>query len=475
MQHDSPITYKQLLAALAERDALVVRLMERIEQLEAENAQLKAKVARLQKNSSNSSKPPSSDIVKPPKHKLKGGKKRKIGGQPGHPKHERPWMKPDALEQHTLDACPNCGGELDLIEESDRVIQQAELVAQPIQITEHRAASYRCTCCGKPCVAQLPATVAQGGLLGSQLTAMVGYMKGACHCSYTTIQSYLGQVLGLEVSTGMLTKAVMKVSASLEAPHEQLCAALPDQPYVKVDETGHKDNGRLHWTWAFCAEWFTVFKVAPSRGSDVLQTMLSEAFEGVLSCDYFSAYRKYMGDFDVTVQFCLAHLIREVKFLTEHPNPQLNAYGQRVLETLAEMFRIFHEYDPSTGARFTNALKRARDRVILAAGCDVPAIKEAENLAHRFEKHGQAYFTFITTPGVEPTNNLAEQAIRFVVIDRKVTQGTRGPAGQRWCERIWTTLATCAKQGRNAYPFLIEAVESHFHSRLAPSLLPAGP
>ena len=93
------------------------------------------------------------------------------------------------------------------------------------------------------------------------------------------------------------------------------------------------------------------------------------------------------------------------------------------------------------------------------------------NLAKRLEKHGESYFRFITTPGVEPTNNLAGQAIRFVVLDRVVTQGTRSAAGERWCERIWTVIASCAQQGRSVFDYLYAAVQAHFHQEEAPSLL----
>src|SRR5712692_988084 len=89
-------------------------------------------------------------------------------------------------------------------------------------------------------------------------------------------------------------------------------------------------------------------------------------------------------------------------------------------------------------------------------------------------KHGEAYFTFITTPGVEPTNNLAEQAIRFVVIDRLITQGTRSEAGRQWSERIWTVIATCVQQGKSVYVFLCAAIANWFKNEPAPSLLPKG-
>ena len=96
-------------------------------------------------------------------------------------------------------------------------------------------------------------------------------------------------------------------------------------------------------------------------------------------------------------------------------------------------------------AGFPKALAAAWQRVTQPATTDVPEAQETRNLAKRFRENGEAYFRFITTPGVDPTNNLAERAIRFVVIDRHITQGTRSEKGRRWCERIWTVLATCAQ------------------------------
>ena len=119
-------------------------------------------------------------------------------------------------------------------------------------------------------------------------------------------------------------------------------------------------------------------------------------------------------------------------------------------------------------------LTAARDEVLRQATADVPPTAPSRNLAKRFAEHGQAYFEFVTTPDVEPTNNLAEQAIRFVVIDRHITQGTRGEKGRRWCERIWTVVATCAQQGRSVFEYLYAAVTASFQEAAAPSLVSAG-
>lgn len=479
----------ELVAIILEQHAQIRELRERLGRLEAQNGELRARVAQLEdelakarKDSSNSSKPPSSDIVTPPKPpKASGGGARKIGGQPGHPRHERRAFSPEEIDRtHTyaLDVCPDCGGILERTDQPPHEVQQVELAAQPIRVEAHCAPRYWCPRCARFQRAALPPEVEQGGLVGPRLTAQIATMKGVCHASVTAIRTYLRDVLGFRVSRGQISKVLGKVAAALAAPYEELLAHLPFQARLNVDETGHKEQGRLLWTWCFRAEDFALFRTAETRGAQVLLDLLGEDFGGVIGCDYFSAYRKYMGDCDVLVQFCLAHLIREVRYLAElAPGTAVRAYGQGVLEALRALFATIHRY---TEGAYTEKTRRhwlevARIKVVRAALTDVPFNKDAMNLAERFRKYGHAYFTFLTTPGVEPTNNLAEQALRFVVIDRRITQGTRSPTGRQWCERIWTVIATCALQGRSAFQFIRDAVSAHFANQPVPSLLPNSP
>jgi transposase len=180
-----------------------------------------------------------------------------------------------------------------------------------------------------------------------------------------------------------------------------------------------------------------------------------------------------MRQFDIRLQLCLAHLIREVKYLTTLSDKPTKAYGERFREALRHLFKVLHTRQGITETMFRSRLEAAKAEVLRQATQDVPATKAAANLALRMQKYGECYFRFITTPGVEPTNNLAEQAIRFVVIDRHITQGTRGEAGQCWSERIWTVIATCAQQGRSVWEYLEEAVRAHFNEREVPALLPS--
>jgi transposase len=292
-----------------------------------------------------------------------------------------------------------------------------------------------------------------------------------CHASYSTIRKYVRDVLQIQVSRGYLAKVIAEVTAALEQPYEELLKKLPDEAFVNVDETGHPDQGADLWTWCFRAELFTLYHVDPYRKSDVLIEILGEEFQGVMGCDYFSAYQRYMRLFDIRVQFCLAHLIRDVKFLTTLPDKRDRAYGERLREALRGLFQVIHKRERLGERSFLKALRQARDQVLEAGMNRVPAGKHCQNIAKRFREHGEAYFTFITTPGVEPTNNLAEQAIRFVVIDRLITQGTRSKTGQRWCERIWTVIATCAQQGKSVYAFLGACITASLHGTATPSLV----
>ena len=450
-------------------------LEQRLEQLCARVAQLDAELAAAKKNSTNSSKPPSSDIVKP-KNKPKNGKKRKRGGQPGHPRHERPLFPDDQVDYTELHCveCPDCHGPIVPSKLSPKVIQQVELPLPSEMISVVGFRSHACWCkkCKQVHYAPFDEATRRAGLLGARLTALIAYLKGACHCSYSTIRKFIRDVLAIKISRGYLAKLIAKASASLKDAFDALADRLPTEPRLNVDETGHKNNKEQMWAWCFRASLFTLFKIDESRGSDVLIQMLGTEFNGILGCDYFSAYRKYMKDFGVLVQFCLAHFLRDVRFLVEHPNTKNQAYGRRVLERLRALFAVIHERDRYSKAGFQIALQNAGDQLWAEVVWRVPSTAEADNLAKRFEKHGESYLRFITTPGIEPTNNLAEQAIRFVVIDRKVTQGTRSTTGQRWLERIWTVMATCAQTGRSVFELLHESLSAYLAGQPAPKLLP---
>ena len=223
--------------------------------------------------------------------------------------------------------------------------------------------------------------------------------------------------------------------------------------------------GRRHWTWAFCADGFVLFQIAPSRGAAVLDEALGDDFAGVIGSDYYGAYRSFHERHPSVAQFCWAHLKRAVVFLAESPDRVTASFGKRVEDAVKRLFRARRQ-KRSQRCLAAHALKVVR--AIKGARASRPGIA---NLKKRFKEHAADYLRFLSDPRVGPTNNVAERALRHCVIDRKVTQGTRGETGERWCERAWTAVMTCRKQSRSVFEFFREALRAYANDAPAPSLL----
>ena len=474
---------RQVEAENARRRERNAQLAARLAESEAKNLQLVQALAAAKKNSRNSSKPPSSDIVKPPPQKRRRGQRRKIGGQPGHPKHEPPAFSPAQIDHHRLHKLARCpvdaSHRLGLVADQRKIIQQVELVEKPFVVTEHVAQGCWCEGCQRHHYAAFPPAVLAGGLCGPRLTSLVSYLNSKLHGSYSGIQDFCTEVLGLKVSRGYLAKLMQKTARAFSAPYAELLALLPKQTHLNIDETGHKEKGVAYWTWCFRASAFIVFKIEASRGSDVLMDILGQDYSGSLGADFWGAYRKYARPCGVLIQFCLAHLIREVKYLCDFPEPSVQRYGQALLTALKGLFGVLHRRAELNSKAFARALATADAKIWDAAL--VPALhprrysqgkthRLIENLVQRFYHHGEGYFRFITSPEIQPTNNGVEQAMRFVVMDRHMTQGTRSQRGRACCERIWTVIATCALQKRSAYHWMHQAIDAYFNGQPIPSL-----
>ena len=312
------------LPAVASRSR---RLAPQLVALQAVVEQLQKQLAAALKNSSNSSKPPSSDIVKPPKPQPPAGQpRRKPGGQPGHTAHQRELFPPEMLAcaptDYLLDACPGCGGHLHLTDaEPIQVVQQVDIrrrapgdprAPQSSELVPSLSQDPLRTApaldrAGRPgrAAADHRHRLPQGGL--SRLVLDHPQVHPRCYRL-----DHLSRAIGQDHRQGQPgTRAALRGTPGPFA----------DQDFLNVDETGHKQNRQRQWTWCFRAELYTLFKIDPTRSGDVLIEVLGTEFDGVLGCDYFSAYRRYHREFGVALQFCLAHLIRDVKFLTTLPEP----------------------------------------------------------------------------------------------------------------------------------------------------------
>jgi hypothetical protein len=464
------------------KDAIIAELRETVARLQARVAELELQLAAARKDSSNSSKPPSSDIVAPPKLKPKTKRaKRRRGGQAGHRRHLREPLPPERVdEQFTIEIDDAEVRRLGLTPTDDyEIVQHIEFLEHPLYVTEYRLRRY-VTSSGETVLPDAP-EIAGRPIFGPRLLATVGWLKSAAHCSYSTIETYLEDVLALPVSRGYLAKLCNGiVSESLVEPYEELQRALPRQSRLGSDETGIKNNGQKCWVWCVAAPLFSLFHIAASRSRSVLEELIGEGYRGYLNCDYYSANCSFAWHFDIRVQYCWAHLIRDIRFLTKHPDAQTKEWAEQLLDASRRLFQAWYRREEMTQAGRRRSLANCRNWFLEIVRTP-PRARQAQNVAARFAvvevedgslyDQSRDYFRFLYGDGPEPTNNHSEQQIRHCVIDRKITQGTRSEAGQRYHERMWTAIATCRKQNRRFFEYLQAAIAAKLEHQPAPSLL----
>ncbi|MDO5567612.1 MAG: IS66 family transposase [Planctomycetia bacterium] len=446
-----------------QKDVKIRELEAKIHALEAEIKTLKKLVAeltaRLSKNSSNSSKPPSSDIVSPPKQGDKNRKKtkRKQGAQKGHTRNLRVDFTSDQIDSvrtSTLSHCPDCGGKLLASATPDKILRQIEWIEKPFRVTEYRRPSYCCADCGKSCRTPLPEGIFPG-LFGSKLKALTAWAKGVGRLSFKTLQRFLSAMFQVDVSTGYIADVVREVSDSLAVPYAELSATVRESKHVPCDETGLKENGKKRWVWVARSNDSTIFKIAPSRGSQVLTELLSDDFSGTISCDFYGAYQKFAKTTRSKLQFCWAHLIREFRAVAESAERKTSNFGKRIVRKIQAMFSTIHRRGELAESAWSRQMNEHKKRLMKSLHWGVPDDKDAQNLVERLTRCETDYFRFIDEP-IPPTNNPAEQTIRKVAIARKISQGTRSDWGNRWLERFWSVETSCEQRGQNLLDFITQ-------------------
>ncbi len=454
-------------ARIRELEKRVAQLEAIVERLIADNKRLSDENARLKKTSKTSSKPPSSDILSA---HAKPRKKRKIGGQKGHPRACRQPFDAEQIDEVIVcqwtPADPHLWQPLD----DFHTVQQIELRDDPLIVTEYRFRKYRHTQTGRVMYAPVPQYLQKQGLFGPRLRALTATLKSELHASYRGIARLYDDALGLEISTGYLAKVIDQTADALALPYDQMHAALVTQPVLHLDETGHPQCGKRLWTWCAIAEHFSVFKIAASRGAKVVESMLGHGYRGVVCSDFYNAYRKFVKDTKVAdggvgaeASYCWAHLIREVRYLTTLSDPVVVRWATALLGEIKRLFKAYHTQGEC-------AQRNAKRRILKRVGRP-PNRGEAQKLANRIRTYQAAYFLFLEREDVEPTNNKAERALRHAVLTRKMTQGTRGEVGQRWSERVWSVRQTCRQQQRSFFDYLARAINEHTRGGQVPSLL----
>lgn len=443
----------------------VVRLRARVQDLEA----------RLGQNSTNSSRPPSSDppqtLPRPPAPLSQ----RRRGGQPGHAPHQRAVLPPEQVDQivkHWPTHCRGCQAPLARLAAGEPVRHQVtELPPVRAVVTEHQLQHVRCGACGTTTGAVLPEDV-PAGAFGPRLQATVAVLAGRYRLSRREVVGVCTDVLGAPLAVGSVDRLCQATATALAAPVADLEQAVQQAPAAHADETGWREAGQRCWLWVVVTAVATVFTIAPSRGRGVIQGLLGERFAGYLISDRWSAYTWVDP---ARRQVCWAHLKRDFQKRVDYGGPG-RAIGYDALRLLGGLFGAWADLraDPTQRPRFVRRARQYQWRLrrVLErgqqCGCDQTA-----NFCTALLKLWPALWTFVTVPGIEPTNNAAEQAIRPAVLWRKGSFGTQSATGNRFVERLLSVAATCKQQDRSLLAYLTAVCTAAQADQPIPSLLPA--
>ena len=456
-----------LEATVAVQAMVIEQLREANARLVEANAALVARVAelerRLGKDSSNSSRPPSSDgLGKPraPRQQRRGGG-RAPGKQPGAPgAHLAQVPDPDEVVVHRPVVCGGCGGDLTLAPVAGVEARQVfDLPEVRLWVCEHRAERRACAC-GHVTAGGFPGVARAAACYGPGVRALGAYLGVWQHVPVERAIELLGDGVGVDCSAGWLAGMVAEAARGLGGFVERVREQLTRAEVAHFDETGARVAGRLHWVHSASTPLLSLFTVHPRRGVAAMDAAgVLPGFGGVAVHDGWSPYWRYQG---ATHALCAAHLLRELEGVAELP-------GQGWAAELAEWFTI-------TCAKTTDARDSGADRLeatvlaglqdrydhILATGRAANPLpprppgrrrrsrrSPAVRLLGRLDTHRGEVLRFLEDLRVPPTNNLAERDIRMVKLQQKISGCWRTLDGAQAFLTVRSYVATARKHGIN--------------------------
>lgn len=448
-----------------ELTVVIEKLIQRINSLEEDNATLRKSLRALQEendrlrqendrlkerlglNSKNSSLPPSRDLYQL-KRKNHQKSPRNPGGQPGHKPQGYQMKMPDEVINVFPSYCA-CGHQLE-IGQTFSVEQKIEIPPIKPYVTEYHLYQGVCRTCGKKKTASLPASV-QPDLLGDHAKAIISALSGFFHNSKRDVQQILHDVFNLPISLGLVSMSEKRVSQKLKPSYEDLVDQIEDSPYLHIDETGHKCQGKRGWGWIFTTRNMSVLRLTASRGKKVLQSALP-AYEGWVISDRYGAYRYFE---DEKRQVCWSHLERDFQRFAHSRDPLLARQGEALVGISQEVFAMKKalKAEKIEELFFYRRIRKLKKRLLYALKgiLRIPDVPHAHRVAQNLLKCFDMMWRFVDHPEVELTNNLAERQIRKYVIYRKKSLFTWSDRGNEFVERVLSLFLTCRLQNQNAF------------------------
>ncbi|MEX2106330.1 MAG: IS66 family transposase [Solirubrobacterales bacterium] len=461
--------------------AVLLRMDEQIQQLTRQVAEQGAKhekriaelERRLNRNSQNSSTPPSQDPPGSPGRKRPDPSGRAQGAQPGHRGKGRKLLPLEAVDR-VVDHWPGrCGcGHLfaEAGEETGEPArhQVTELPEIAVRVSEHRLHRRLCPGCGKATRAELPADV-PAGAFGPRLEAAVATLAVRNRVSRRDTVELAGELFGAGLASGTVDAILARTGEALAEPYEDLLARIRSAPALNVDETGWRLRGQKRTLWGAVTSRAAVFRIAPDRHEREVAALLGEDFKGIVGSDRWWAYRGFDPH---KRQACWSHLIRD---LTAHSEglaaqKELGEAGLEIARRLFSAWGDFQEHgDRALLGREVAPLKREL-KALLERGSKGRRHKLTWGFSKNLLKIWPALWTFVEVEGVEPTNNRAERALRGPVIHRKLSLGSQSVRGETTTQRLLSASVTCRLQGRSLFAYLAEVLGARVRGDPAPLL-----
>ena len=443
-----------------------------------DNQTLKEQVEKLQervnKNSQNSSKPPSSDSPQKrsyPKPEPSGEKKGGRKGHHGHGRKLKPLEEVSRVVKSLPTVCKDCGALLLGEDNQPERHQVSELPKIKPEIVEYQRHTLNCVVCGAQNRADWPKDMPRGSF-GERLQGLVGYLSGRFGISQRDIAEMMGTVFQVEISLGSIPAQEQQVSQALKQPVEAAQKYVQTQTAVNLDETGWHELIKNVWMWVCTTPSVSVFRIFQVRSGSGAEELLGKDYSGTVGSDRYSAYN-WLDP--IHRQVCWAHLKRDFQAWVERGG-ESGVIGRMLLARLKQFFGFWHRIRDGTltRAEFQTAMQPIRREVVglLEIGTLLEH-RETRRTCQNILKVKQALWTFVDREGVEPTNNAAERALRRGVIWRRRSYGTQSENGSLFVERILTAVMTLRQQKRDVLDYLAAACKAVTLGIPAPSLLPA--
>lgn len=448
----------------------IAKLQEQIARLETEVARLREQV---NKNSHNSSKPPSADGPQTPPRPKSEPSGRSVGGQKGHHGHGRKLKPPEQVQRIVVckpDTCHQCGALLLGEDPQPRRRQVSELPKIEPVITEYQLHTLSCLACGAETSGAWPEDMPEGSF-GPRTQAMIGYLGGRFGMSDRDVAELMEVGFHTEIGLGSIPAQEQAVSAALKVAVEEAKAYTRQQASVNMDETGWHERGKPAWLWVGATSLVTVFLLLATRSAEGIKRLLGEDFTGILGSDRWTAY----SGFDpLRRQVCWAHLIRDFQALFERGG-ESRVIGKLLLKQTELLFSHWHRVRDGTLSRmdFSVLVQPIRREVkgLLQLGLRLNHSTTRKTCANIL-KLEPALWNFVDHEGIEPTNNAAERPLRRGVLWRKHCFGTQSEQGSLFVERILTAVLTLRQQKRDVLEFLTLVCHARNAAAHSPSLLP---